>query len=583
MRSMSYQVLARKYRSNGFDDLVGQDHVAGTLKRAIESGRIASAYLLCGTRGVGKTSMARILAKALNCQKRDQPTSNPCGKCDVCQSIARGDDLDVIEIDAASNTGVDNVRELIENSQYRPARSRFKVYIIDEAHMLSKPSFNALLKTLEEPPEHVKFILATTEPEKLLPTILSRCQRYDFRNIPTREIAEHLQQICRSEEIEADDDALMLIAKSGAGSMRDAISLLDRLLSVGQKNLTTEMIEQMLGMPRSQVVFDLVQSIGEGAVKQVLETADALVTGGLSPDTLVASLADHLRNLLIIRTCGAKSKLVEVPGLEIDELDKQAQQFDAVTLSQDIALLEELRRSMRSTQSGRALFDATLVRLALAEQFAAVSALLGQIEGNDAAPAGSALKKNAEVSAPRAARHEIASAAPAGQPERSADFPAANIEPVSVTDLPAVWQAMLGVLSSRGAGFLPLVESATLASIDDNVAVLRYPSDCDTLVKMLDRNGKKNAIRDALSSILKCNVGVKLEVLPPPKQSEDDGAESPPPVRRAAATVEEPVHRAAPTPEPPARITAELRAELRKNPLIGAVLDQLGGEIVKVE
>jgi len=583
MRSMSYEVLARKYRSKGFDDVVGQDHVAGTLKRAIESGRIASAYLLCGTRGVGKTSMARILAKALNCQKRDEPTSNPCGKCDLCQAIARGDDLDVIEIDAASNTGVDNVRELIENSQYRPARSRFKVYIIDEAHMLSKPSFNALLKTLEEPPEHVKFILATTEPEKLLPTILSRCQRYDFRNIPTREIAEHLQRICTKEEIKADDDALVLIAKSGAGSMRDALSLLDRLLSVGQKNLTTEMIEQMLGMPKSQVVFDLVQSIGEGNVKQVLETADALVTGGLSPDTLVASLADHLRNLLIIRTCGAKSKLVEVPGLEIDELDKQAQQFDAVTLSQDIALLEELRRSMRSTQSGRALFDATLVRLALAEQFAAVSALLGQIECNGAAPAGSALKKNAEVSAPRSAGHKIPPAAPAAESERSATLSAANIEPVSITDLPAVWQAMLGVLSSRGASFLPLVESATLASIDDNVAVLRYPSDCDTLVKMLDRNGKKDAIRDALSSILKCNVGVKLEVLPPPMPSELDGAQSPRPARRTATPVQEPAHRAPPTPEPPARITAELRAELRKNPLIGAVLDQLGGEIVKVE
>src|SRR5580692_11403979 len=258
---MSYTVLARRYRSGTFDEVIGQDHVAQTLKKAIASGRIAHAYLFCGTRGVGKTSMARILAKALNCHKSDGPTTEPCGKCSSCVAIARGDDIDVIEIDAASNTGVDNVREIIENAQYRPARSRFKVYIIDEVHMLSKSAFNALLKTLEEPPSHVKFILATTEPEKVLPTILSRCQRYDFRNIPTREIAGHLKNISKQEKIEADEDALLLVAKAGAGSMRDALSLLDRLLSVGEKHLTGDMIEQMLGLPKSQLLFDLADAI----------------------------------------------------------------------------------------------------------------------------------------------------------------------------------------------------------------------------------------------------------------------------------------------------------------------------------
>src|SRR5882724_972153 len=267
---MSYTVLARRYRSSTFDEVIGQDHVAQTLKKAIESGRIAHAYLFCGTRGVGKTSMARILAKALNCQKADGPTATPCGKCTSCVAIARGDDMDVIEIDAASNTGVDNIRELIENSQYRPASSRFKVYIIDEVHMLSKSAFNALLKTLEEPPSHVKFILATTEAEKVLATILSRCQRYDFRNIPSREIAGHLADICKKEKIKADEDALLMVAKAGAGSMRDSLSLLDRLLSVGEKHLTLENIEQLLGLPKAQLMFDLAQAIGMGDVKGVL-------------------------------------------------------------------------------------------------------------------------------------------------------------------------------------------------------------------------------------------------------------------------------------------------------------------------
>src|SRR5882724_5833428 len=280
---MSYTVLARKYRSRTFDEVVGQNHIAQTLKRAIETDRIAHAYLFTGTRGTGKTSMARILAKALNCEKYPKPTPTPCLECNSCVAIARGDDMDVIEIDAASNTQVDKTREVIlDHAQYRPARSRFKIYIIDEVHMLSKASFNALLKTLEEPPEHVKFILATTEPEKILPTIISRCQRYDFRNIPTREIAGHLKEICTKEKIKADEDALLLVAKAGAGSMRDALSLLDRLLSAGEKHLTSERVEQLLGLPKTQILFEFADAIGTGDVKATLSQADAIVTGGLS-------------------------------------------------------------------------------------------------------------------------------------------------------------------------------------------------------------------------------------------------------------------------------------------------------------
>jgi DNA polymerase-3 subunit gamma/tau len=390
---MAYTVLARKYRSQTFDDVVGQDHVAQTLKRAIESDRIAHAFLFCGTRGTGKTSMARILAKSLNCLSSKGPTTKPCLKCDSCERIARGDDMDVIEIDAASNTQVDKTREVIlDNTAYRPARGRFKIYIIDEVHMLSKASFNALLKTLEEPPEHVKFILATTEAEKVLQTILSRCQRYDFRNISTREIAAHLKEICKQEKISAEEDALMLVAKAGAGSMRDSLSLLDRLLSVGEKKLTTEMIEQMLGLPKAQLMFDLADGIGGGDVKKTLAQAADMITRGMSADTLVAALVDHLRNLLILRTCGPDSELVEVPGLSIKDLTAQAEKFDPVNLTQDITILEELRRHMRQSQSGRALLDATLVRLTLAEQFTPVSELLARVGGASAGD-GSQKKK----------------------------------------------------------------------------------------------------------------------------------------------------------------------------------------------
>ena len=252
--------------------------------------------------------------------------------------------------------------------------------------MLSKQAFNALLKTLEEPPSHVKFILATTEPEKILPTILSRCQRYDFRNIPTREIAAHLKEICTKEKIQAEEDALLLVAKAGAGSMRDSLSLLDRLLSVGEKKLTADMIEQLLGLPRSQLLFDLAASIGAGDVKSTLTQADGMVRSGLSVDALIATLTDHLRNLLIIRTCGPDSELVEVPGLAVSDLASQAGRFDPVALTQDIALLEELRRHIRQSQAGRALLDATLVRLALADQFASIAELLSRADGCPAKP-----------------------------------------------------------------------------------------------------------------------------------------------------------------------------------------------------
>ncbi|HEY7086792.1 MAG TPA: DNA polymerase III subunit gamma/tau [Tepidisphaeraceae bacterium] len=620
---MSYRVLAREYRSATFDEVVGQDHVAKTLKRAIESGRIAHAFLFCGTRGVGKTSMARILAKALNCEKSDKPTTEPCGKCNSCKAIAVGQDIDVIEIDAASNTQVEKTRtEIIENVQYRPARSRFKVFIIDEVHMLSKASFNALLKTLEEPPEHVKFILATTEPEKVLPTILSRCQRYDFRNISSREIADHLKAICKDQEIKAEDDALLLIAKAGAGSMRDALSLLDRLLSIGEKKITVELIEQSLGMPRTQVIYALAESIGEGNVKQVLETVDKLISGGLSADTLVVSLSDHLRNLLILRTCGPKSDLVEVPGIAIEELNKQASRFEPVVLTQDIAILEELRRSLRTSQAGRALLDATLVRLALAEQFASVDELIGRVDGapvskpalqkkkpeividvpplpgreRDGVPAVSGVELRVEAAERQEADDDDLprpgkvwdNSGPSlsqllKQQESSAPQPKAqsNVEPVDTTDLTNVWQRLIGALEQKSHSLPPLLDGAKLVGIENGQAIIRYPEGHASVVRMLERNGKKDTISDVLSGMLSQNIGLKFEF----EQGEAVAA----PVAPARIPQRTPVRHSVPPPampaaaEPGIRITEELRAKLRNDELIKAVIDTLGGEIVKVE
>jgi DNA polymerase-3 subunit gamma/tau len=627
---MSYTVLARRYRSASFDAVIGQEHIAQTLKKAIESGRIAHAYLFCGTRGTGKTSTARILAKALNCQNSDGPTTHPCNQCNSCLAIARGEDMDVVEVDAASNTGVDDVRDIIDNSQYTPAHSRFKIYIIDEVHMLSKNAFNALLKTLEEPPAHVKFILATTEPEKVLPTILSRCQRYDFRNIPTRQIAEHLKDICQKEKIDADEDALLLIAKAGSGSMRDALSLLDRLLSLGEKRLSTDMIEKLLGLPKSQLILNLAQSIGQSDVKSTLTQADVLVQSGLSTDTLLLSLVEHLRNLLILRTCGADSNLVEVPGLVLKDLVQQSQLFDPVALTQDIALLEELRRQMRLLQGGRALLDATLVRLTLADQFNSIADLLS---GNVAAPAQ---KKKFDVTVPPvpslaedysetsdspdedtpsadpdtpsddlpavgkvwegerrslssmfAARRNatvppVSSPAESAQPDQPSPDGSAHLDPAN---LPALWQALLARIADQGASLHGILTQARLATITDGQAVIRIAPQHETFLPRLQSNGKKDLLRDILSQLLHHPTGIRFELddACPPEPAQSPAAASSAPARSTPQHA--PVPQSAPaSPAEPAQIplTPELRQELEADPLIQAVIRELGAQLLSV-
>jgi DNA polymerase-3 subunit gamma/tau len=634
---MSYTVLARRYRSGTFDEVIGQDHIAQTLKKAIESGRIAHAYLFCGTRGTGKTSMARIMAKALNCRKFDAPTTQPCGKCDSCVGIARGDEMDVIEIDAASNTGVDNIRELIENSQYRPAASRFKVYIIDEVHMLSKSAFNALLKTLEEPPSHVKFILATTEPEKVLATILSRCQRYDFRNIATREIAGHLAEICKQEKVKADDDALLMVAKAGAGSMRDALSLLDRLLSVGEKHLTLETVEQLLGLPKVELLFTLADAIGGGDVKAVLSQADSMIQSGMSVDGLIASLVDHLRNLLIVRTCGADSTLVEVPGLSMEQLSAQAQQFDPVAMTQDITILEELRRNIRQSQAGRALLDATLVRMALADQFASIGELLSRLDGNGAPPSRATAPTRSSSPPPAAAQKKNESAAPvapavkaqeppiislvssdeedddlprpgkvwssgsgaslatllaqqkAATPVASTPPPTAttsNVEPIDPTDLAGVWRAFLALIMTHGPMLHSLLSQGKLVAIEDGRAVIRFGAQHETFIRMWERNGKKEIVRDAISKVLNTSIGIKFEIEP------CDAVETPTvPVTSVSvpaptARVSSPAAADLPTPvaAPTIKLTPELIESIRSSePLVKELMDRLGAQVIKVE
>ncbi len=389
-----YTVLARRYRSRDFDEIVGQEAIARTLKNAVASGRIGHAYLFCGSRGVGKTSMARILARAINADPGALTQSAEIG-----EAILRGNDLDVIEIDGASNRGVDDARSLIAAAGLKPARCKSKIYIIDEVHMLTKPAFNTLLKTMEEPPEHVKFILCTTEPQELPATIRSRCQRFDFRLLSSAEIAGQLRRIMSSERVEADDAVIAQVARLARGSMRDALSLLDRLLAAGEA-ITIPMMEQMLGLPDHALATKLVDAIVAGDAAAGLRAASAMIDGGATVDQALEVVVEHLRDLLLVATCGSECEFLELTPEARAAAAEQARHFDAPALVHLIAVCEAAARSARQSAVARAIFDAAVVRMCRSERFADVAAILEGRDGAARETAGS--KKKGPLTAPAA-------------------------------------------------------------------------------------------------------------------------------------------------------------------------------------
>ncbi len=436
---MAYTVLARKYRSWTFDQLVGQEAVATTLVNAIASGRIHHGYLFCGTRGVGKTSAARILARSLNCLASDKPTAKPCCKCESCLAIAEGQDVDVIEIDAASNTGVDNIRELRSNTVYRPARARFKIYIIDEVHMLSTGAFNALLKTLEEPPGHVKFILATTEPQKVPATIQSRCQHFDFRSISVDAIAGHFEWILEQEKVAADPGVLRRVARLANGSMRDGLSLLDQLMAMGSDPLTMQMVDDILPTPHDETLMRLVGQLADRDAAGALASVDACLAAGYSLERLCESLAELVRSLMLLNVCGAETSLVELPAGAREEMAALAKRFEPESCVYMIAALEDLRRNVRFSSLGRSLVDAAVVRLASNVPYRSVQALLDQLAGSSpasavAAPLPPGTTKSAPTPAPAA---RAPTAKPAGTATARASSGTATGGPTEASAKPA--------------------------------------------------------------------------------------------------------------------------------------------------
>ncbi|MEP0919342.1 DNA polymerase III subunit gamma/tau [Leptolyngbya sp. DQ-M1] len=468
---MTYVPLHHKYRPQTFLQLVGQDAIATTLSNALKQNRIAPAYLFTGARGTGKTSSARIFAKSLNCISVDAPTDKPCGVCQTCQEITKGNALDVIEIDAASNTGVDNIRELIERAQFAPVQCRYKTYVIDEVHMLSNASFNALLKTLEEPPEQVVFILATTDPQRVLPTIISRCQRFDFRRIPIDDMTQHLTMIAEKEGIAIAEDALYLIAQISQGGLRDAESLLDQL-SLLSGDITVERVWDLVGAVPERDLMALVEAIAQNQPETVLDTTRRLMDRGREPLIVLQNLASFYRDLLIAKTAPDRGDLVALTSPTWVQLCEFAKGVSIGTILAGQQRLKESELQLKNSTQPRLWLEVTLMGLlpsaVTTESTQPIVAQSIVAQPIAAQPiAAQPIAKPAQTIAPpipEPIKPPVAATTPEPTPEPIQESPDSDL-----TDLEQLWQTIISNLQPLGTQAL-LKQQGSLLSFDGEVA-----------------------------------------------------------------------------------------------------------------
>ena len=459
-----YTVVARRYRPQRFEDVVGQDHVVRSLRHAIRLNRIAQAYLFCGTRGVGKTTLARIFAKCLNCVQG--PTEQPCQVCDICQAIAQGQDVDVIEIDGASNNGVEQVRELRQNAALRPSRGRFKIYYIDEVHMLSTGAFNALLKTLEEPPPHVKFFFATTEANKIPITVLSRCQRYDLAGITPELIAKALAEICAREGVDAEPEALQVVARRAGGSLRDAQSLLDRLLASGSVRLTVEVVHSWLGTASDERLLAMLEALVDHDAAAALVLLDQAAGEGVQPAEYLGGLIDFLRDVLVL-ALGAESLVLSVTSRQRPRLDAIVARWPVDSILAALQILAEHRSRLRGNLHGRLLVEVALARVARLEELQPIGALVERLA---ALESGTVAVRKPEGTAPRKKLGGIEGAA--GPASRAPQASATASGPAPVTP-PPVAEATGG---PRAAPSLPSRPTPQAESAEGLAPTARVPA-----------------------------------------------------------------------------------------------------------
>jgi len=516
---MAYEVLARKWRPQLFDQVVGQGHVTGTLQNAISSERVAHAYLFVGPRGVGKTSIARIMAKALNCSKNRKGV--PCDTCDSCKEITVGNNLDVIEIDGASNTGVDNIRDLRDNVKFLPARGPFKVYIIDEVHMLSIGAFNALLKTLEEPPPHVKFIFATTEPQKVPATILSRCQRFDLRRISTGDIASHLGKISKAEGVKIDDDALYALARGAEGGLRDAESALDQVISFRGKTVTEEDVLAVFGLVSRRHLETLCTALLDGSIPEILRIIAELDAAGKDLTRLAAEVLDYFRNLLVMAYAPDVLNRQEVPEHQWKLYQEQVGKVDAGRLTRIVELLILAQGQLKFALSRRIVLEMALIRAARLANVATLDEVIAELKisaGGDgtetAAPSTSEpYRTSAPAPAPRVREtYSPAAPPPPVQKKTSDDVIVGSPDPKGELDLLTNhWTQICQKVIQMAPLVRPYVRDTRPVEVTDVTCVIGCDPEFSGHVPYLKHPKASMAFQHAITDVLgrKLTVHVK--------------------------------------------------------------------------
>ncbi len=536
---MSYLVLARKWRPQTFEDVVGQKPITQALQNAIATKRVAHAYLFAGPRGVGKTSVARILAKAMNCQ--EGPTPHPCDHCNFCQEIRDGISVDVLEIDGASNRGINEIRELRENVKYLPSKNKYKIYIIDEVHMLTTEAFNALLKTLEEPPPHVNFVFATTEAHKIPLTILSRCQRYDFKRIPSASILDQLKKITAREEMEIGDPSLHLIARQAQGSMRDAQSLLDQVLSFSGQKVSDEEVIEALGIIDRKILHETIQALAEGDRGRLLQIVEAVYSFGYDLKEFCGELAQLMRDLLVLKLLAKgpqeASGLIDLPGEEIRELAAQAEKFSQEEIHSLFRALLAAHDEAARSAFPRLILEMTLTRVARRKPVLSVEEVLERLKAMEerllaggettspvrSLPAAPSPTQRTVVSEegeePEEEAEEVSEADPVAEQtggEKVAELSAETQES---------WKEFINFAKKKKPPFASLLEHGQPLTLDDELLEVGYPEKSFYLERMQEADNL-NFLQNLSREFFKRNLKAKVRSLHPGAQPRGSAPES---------------------------------------------------------
>ncbi|MBU1084026.1 MAG: DNA polymerase III subunit gamma/tau [Candidatus Omnitrophica bacterium] len=509
---MAYQIFARKYRPQVFDDVIGQDVIVRTLKNSIKEDRIANAYIFTGPRGVGKTTVARLIAKALNCEKPQK--GEPCDKCDSCREITSGNNIDVLEIDGASNNGVDEVRVLRENVKFSPSKGKFKIYIIDEVHMLSAGAFNALLKTLEEPPVHVKFIFATTEAHKVLPTIMSRCQRFDFRRIPPAGIIKRIMDIAKKESIEIDDKAAMAIARSSDGSLRDALVVLDQMIAFSGKKISSDDVTELLGMVKKENISRLADALAERDPASAVRILDGMISGGKDPIFIAGNLIEHYRDIMIIKTSGPTSDMT-FTGEEIEDIKKKCGNISVEEILYILQNLTHCVTLMKGTMLTRAPLEIALIRLARRADVLALDEILDRLEKIDIRTDSvrAVYHEPAEDVSVNAYIEEGSKPAEEDKLEKVDDEIVRNEEPSGFQPIQAYWKLILSHIKEKKMSVFTFLSVAKPVELNKEKMVIGFSSDHVFNKEAMEIGDNKVTIEEAVRKVTSAPTRVEFSIL----------------------------------------------------------------------